>query len=266
LTRKTGTGEAGTLTVKAAHQGTDGKPDNNSATADVVIGETGPDLYAYAPDVPFDLKSGRVVGAVEPGGTAKLYYEVGNFGDVAVTGIKLTITLPKHATFAEVEPDCEYNSANSMATCTYEKLPIVPADDDTDENDDIFSAVQFYNVLKIAADAPAPSSLTGGQVHVEPIVAGEEVPNVERRAVTALPRNATGTEAKDVDETDNTDEFVIHVAKSDGGGGGLPVTGARAGLIGGVGLGALVLGGVLLLLARRRRVVLVAPADETPTA
>jgi hypothetical protein len=252
--------------VKASHKGVDSKPDNNSATADVVIGETGPDLYAFAPDMPFDLKTGRVVGAVEPGGTAKLYYEVGNFGDVAVTGVKLTITLPEHATFAEVEPDCEYNSANSVATCTYEKLPIVPADDDTDEGDDIFSAVRFYNVLKIAAEAPAPGSLAGGLVKVEPIVAREEAPSIERRAAAALPRNATGAAARDVDETDNTDEFVVHVAESDGGGGGLPVTGARVGLIGGLGAGVLVLGAVLVLVARRRRVVLVPPAEETPTA
>jgi hypothetical protein len=42
---------------------------------------------------------------------------------------------------------------------------------------------------------------------------------------------------------------------------GLPVTGATAGLYGGVGLGVLVLGGALLLVARRRRVVLVTPGD-----
>ncbi len=46
------------------------------------------------------------------------------------------------------------------------------------------------------------------------------------------------------------------------GGGGLPITGAKAGLYGGVGLGVLLLGGGLLFLARRRRVVLVAPGDE----
>ncbi|GAB3818182.1 hypothetical protein [Micromonospora zhanjiangensis] len=52
----------------------------------------------------------------------------------------------------------------------------------------------------------------------------------------------------------------------DGSGGGLPVTGVQAGLIGGVGLGVLLVGGVLFLLARRRRVVLVTPDDEKPTA
>jgi hypothetical protein len=51
-----------------------------------------------------------------------------------------------------------------------------------------------------------------------------------------------------------------------GDGGGLPVTGVQAGLIGGVGLGALLLGGVLFLLARRRRVVMVNPGDESPAA
>jgi LPXTG-motif cell wall-anchored protein len=51
-----------------------------------------------------------------------------------------------------------------------------------------------------------------------------------------------------------------------GGGGDLPVTGVQAGLIGGVGLAVLAGGGALLVMSRRRKVVLVTPGDETPTA
>ena len=50
-----------------------------------------------------------------------------------------------------------------------------------------------------------------------------------------------------------------------GSGGGLPVTGVQAGLIGGVGLAVVAAGGVMFLVARRRRVVLVNPGDEKPT-
>ncbi|GAB3156036.1 hypothetical protein GCM10027290_53190 [Micromonospora sonneratiae] len=58
----------------------------------------------------------------------------------------------------------------------------------------------------------------------------------------------------------------ISITLSDGGeGGGLPVTGVQAGLIGGVGVAVVAAGGVMFLMARRRRVVLVTPADERST-
>jgi LPXTG-motif cell wall-anchored protein len=47
-----------------------------------------------------------------------------------------------------------------------------------------------------------------------------------------------------------------------GGGGSLPVTGAQAGLIGGIGAVVVALGAVLFFVARRRKVVLVTPQDE----
>ncbi|AEB42061.1 hypothetical protein VAB18032_04675 [Micromonospora maris AB-18-032] len=59
-----------------------------------------------------------------------------------------------------------------------------------------------------------------------------------------------------MDVSDNQDGFAVVVAafpKDDGGGGGgLPVTGPQAGLITGAGLAMLTVGGILLLLARRR--------------
>jgi LPXTG-motif cell wall-anchored protein len=48
-----------------------------------------------------------------------------------------------------------------------------------------------------------------------------------------------------------------------GSGGGLPVTGARSALVGGTGLAVLVLGGVLFVVGRRRRVVVVAPEERS---
>ncbi|MGC4745300.1 LPXTG cell wall anchor domain-containing protein [Micromonospora sp. DT201] len=49
------------------------------------------------------------------------------------------------------------------------------------------------------------------------------------------------------------------------GGGGLPVTGVQVGLIGGIGGIILLVGGALLVLSRRRKVVMVSPADEKST-
>ncbi|TQL35185.1 hypothetical protein FB564_0210 [Salinispora arenicola] len=44
------------------------------------------------------------------------------------------------------------------------------------------------------------------------------------------------------------------------------MTGAQACLFGGIGAFVIVLGAVLFLVARRRRVVLMTPGDEKPTA
>ncbi|HYN95566.1 MAG TPA: LPXTG cell wall anchor domain-containing protein [Pilimelia sp.] len=264
LTRVAGTGAAGSITVSVAHAGTDAVAGNNSTEATVSVGGSGADLYAYAPDVPVDPRTGRP-GTVAPGGTASLHYEIGNQGDEAVDGIVLSIRLPGKVTFVQEEEGCEYNAAKTVATCTYEDLPIIPADDDTVEDDDNFSAWDFVNIVKVGSDAAAPSTLKGGVVTVEGLVNEETGPAIQRRAVANAPRNATGARAAEVDITDNSDEFSVYVAlPSSGGGGGdgLPVTGAKAGVIGGVGLAVLLLGGAFLVLSRRRRVVLVAPGDE----
>lgn len=266
LTSRGGSGGAGELTATVRHGGTDGNAANDTATAPVEIAGGGADLYAYAPDVPFDPETGRT-GKVAPGGTADLLYAVGNYGDEAVAGVRLTITLPEHVTFVEKEPGCGYNAAGTVATCVYEDLPIIPADEDTDDKDKVYSSIGFYNVVRVAGDAPAPANLAGGSVEVEGIAAEEDLRAAERRA-TSLPRNAEGGSAADVDATDNVDEFVVYVARATGGddgeGGGLPITGVRVGLVGAVGGAVVAAGALLLVLTRRRRVVLVAPEDQKP--
>jgi hypothetical protein len=67
------------------------------------------------------------------------------------------------------------------------------------------------------------------------------------------------SEAPDAHPADNTAKIVITM--TGGSGGGLPVTGARAGLIGGAGGAVLLAGLAVLVMARRRRVVMVTPTD-----
>jgi LPXTG-motif cell wall-anchored protein len=114
-----------------------------------------------------------------------------------------------------------------------------------------------------------PGALTGGLVSVEPIVAQPSIGAKESTKVE-LPANVEGLQAADVDATDNSDGYAVIVAAQGGTGGGdggsLPVTGPQAGLIGGIGAAVLAAGGAMFLVARRRRVVLVTPGDEKPTA
>lgn len=260
-------GDLGKLSVTVSHAGADADEANNTATAAVTVGGSGADLSVWAPDVP--LTEEFSAGTVAPGEETPLFYAVANYGDEGVAGVKLTIQLPEHVTFVEEEPDCEYSDDNRTAVCTYADLPIIPGDEDTDE-DGPYSAYGFVNLIKVADDAPAPAVLGDGLVTAEGIVV-EGAPEITARnaAPVTLPEGVTGMAAKDVDESDNSDEFAVHTAATSGGGGGggdLPVTGVQAGLIGGVGLAALAGGGALFMLARRRKVVLVTPGDETPTA
>jgi hypothetical protein len=70
------------------------------------------------------------------------------------------------------------------------------------------------------------------------------------------------SEAKDPNPANNVAKIVLTVKGSGGGeGGGLPITGAKAGLIGGTGGAVLLAGLAVLVMARRRRVVMVTPTD-----
>lgn len=258
---RTGDGTPGKITATVSHEGEDADAGNDSATATVTISEsTGPDLTVFVPDVPIDEEG--TTGTVAPGEQTELGYLVANFGDEAVGALKLTIQLPEHVTFVEQEEGCEYSADNRTATCSYD-FALIPADEDTGEGGP-YSAAGFFNLIKVAEDAPAPSVLDGGLVSAEGTVLQE--PRVESfRAASALPEGVEGLSAKEVDESDNSDEFSVHVAGSGGGGGGeLPVTGVQAGLIGGVGLLVVAGGGAMLLMSRRRRVVLAVPDDEKP--
>ncbi len=126
-------------------------------------------------------------------------------------------------------------------------------------------------LVVVDEDVEARSALKGGSLEAEAfgvLPAGARVGAAGQRSrPPTRPRCAASsdTEYADLDPSDNVDDFAVIVsAPSDGGGGGggLPVTGPQAGLIGAVGVGVVLAGVAVFLVARRRRVVLVAPADE----
>jgi len=82
-------------------------------------------------------------------------------------------------------------------------------------------------------------------------------------ASSTISNNGTATVTgtlEDPKPANNTAAIVITIG--DGGGGGLPITGAKVSVIGGTGAAVLVAGVMLLLFARRRRVQLVTPTED----
>nr|MDT0661361.1 cell wall anchor protein [Micromonospora sp. DSM 115978] len=247
----------------------DTTPGNNAQTADVVFSESsGVDLGVEVPDVKeaLDPATGEVTGPLVAGGTTAVIGLIYNWGDAIAKGIKVTVRLPERVTFAETESDCVYTADNRTATCSYPSVVLVPLTDDLDG--DFVAAI--YWPITVDEGVEAPVSLTGGSWTVEAM--GQVSPDARIATGPAdLPENLTMVSANEagvteIDESDNVDGFSVVVSGgSDGGGGGdggLPVTGVRAGLFGGIGLAVVVTGGALLLLSRRRRVVLVTPGDE----
>lgn len=242
---------------------------NNARTTQVEFTtENGVDLLVLAPDVRAQV-FWRANGepdvkkpTLNPGDETTVFALIVNQGDMIADGIDLKVSLPKGVTFSKDLKECRYTADRRTADCESGLTRLKPGDD-----------LYGFFPVKVSADVDAPVSLTGGAVEVSSRGA---LPATERSLAdtpSQLPSFLTTTApaglAKDVDPSDNSDNFAVIVAAptgGEGGGGGLPVTGPQAGLIGGVGVAVLAAGGALFVLARRRRVVLVTPGDEKPTA
>ncbi|MCX4470691.1 hypothetical protein OOK41_10295 [Micromonospora sp. NBC_01655] len=236
------------------------------------------DLSVVAPDVKQSARVGtdgrlEPIGTLKPGETGAVRYRVANQGRKAVSGVKATLHLPKGVTFTQPPKECAVGNDGRSAVCTYDTLALVPAGQDTDPNDSIYSAVELHSLVTVSASTKAPATLKGGTVQVEGLTEQTDVRSGPER--TELPANAVAIRAADVDDSDNQDGFAVMVAASggggdgdgdggSGGGGGLPITGPQAGLIAATGLAMMAGGGIMLLLARRRRTVPVTPGHETP--
>ncbi|MEV4825497.1 cell wall anchor protein [Micromonospora sp. NPDC049275] len=249
----------------------DTTPDNNIKQVKLEFdGEPGVDLGVVAPDVKTRLSlEGGVVSEqspLYPGDQAVFVGEIVNQGDTIAKGVEFTVQLPKGATFSEQYDGCEYSTDLRTATCT-DEADLIGAD--------LGLLITFP--IKVAPGVKAPVALPNGSLVADALgvaPAGTPLPGAGRKAgIENVRMLAKGERVTDVDPTDNRDDFAVIVAAKGGSGGGtggddggLPVTGAKAGLIGGIGVAVLLAGGVMFLVARRRRVVLVAPADERPTA
>jgi hypothetical protein len=274
------TGDAGSFTVTVLSDA-DPIADNNSKTVNVEIPGSGVDIGVLADDVFKLAKSEQdAQQPVPPGGEGLFRGLIFNQGDTVAGDLVFSVDLPEHVTLGSSDPSCTASSDKRTVTCQAEDLILIPADQDTDEDDDLFSVIEVAFPVKVAEDAPGPVVLPGGVFAATGRAISVDLATLDRaRTTVKLPANVkplSPVEIKDLDPTDNTDEFAVHVdAPATGGGpptsgggegGGLPVTGMQVGLIGGIGGGILVTGAVLFIIARRRRVVLVTPDDEEPNA
>jgi hypothetical protein len=275
------TGPAGQLTATLKHEGTDPQPENNTVTVDVRVNGNGVDLAVIAEDVRNEINLDESTSfpafteeLIHPGDTAAVVGFAINQGDMTAKGVKVSVTLPRQVTFAEKEEGCTYSADNRTVTCNYAQVSLIPVEKDTDENDDASAFAVIWFPITVAEGVTAPVALTGGTFGVAAlgqVEFEEEASTLSAPAPPKLPANVkllNSTDVPDVDPSDNEDGFSVFVAAEGGagGGGGLPVTGVQAGLIGGIGAVVIAVGGVLLLITRRRRVVLITPGDETPTS
>lgn len=248
------------VTVEPVLDPKDANPANNTATAPIELVGSGGDIVAIADDVVAGYGDDGEVQPVAPGETASLYWAILNVGDVTLSAPEFTIQLPKYASFVDKFEGCRYSNGDRSVTCTAPDWTLAP-------NSAVGGGEEGW-LVKVAADAPGPVTLSG-------TITGSAGGVVEKlRAATTAAKPAWAAEAKpetEVDKGDNSDEFAVFIGAAggsgggDGGDGGLPITGARVGLIGGVGGAVVAIGVVLFVLARRRRVVLVTPDDEAPT-
>ncbi|GGM32567.1 hypothetical protein GCM10011608_16400 [Micromonospora sonchi] len=248
------------VTISIESEG-DTDESNNSIEVDIELTpESGVDLGVFVPDVKtrFDFDTGEE-GPLRSGDTALLFSATFNWGDVTARGVKLTFQLPKGATFAFPVELCAYSADKRTAVCDEKDLVLEP------------NMALFYDLPVVVDEGvDAPTALKGGSLKAEALgvlPAGARISAQAKKPASdrAEVRSIDDTEYADVDPSDNVDDFAVIVsAPSDGGGGGggLPVTGVQAGLIGAVGVGVVLAGVAMFLVARRRRVVVVAPTDE----
>ncbi|ROT33820.1 hypothetical protein [Micromonospora sp. HM5-17] len=267
-------GPAGSVTVTVVAEG-DPVPANNAGRFEVEAPAVGVDLVVQADDIHQVTAAGEPTDApVPPGGESMMVGIVGNLGDTVADGLRVRVTLPRYVTFAEAEPGCDYTADRRTVTCDYQQLLLVPVRRGAEPGAPP-AVIGVYFPVRVAEDAPGPLVAKGGELYAAALGTMDDPdPALRRRGRgPALPENVravSAREVEDADPADNVDGFVAYLAGPPNGGGGgagegLPVTGVQAGLIAGIGTGVLLVGGVLVFLSRRRRVMLVNPGDEEST-
>jgi len=244
LVREAGaTGDAGSLTVRVNTASPDPDEDNNESTAPVTINSLGADLRVLAPDVyAVDSHGNPTRDPIPAGGSSVLIVDIFNQGDADGSGLSIDVHLPDHVTGESVGNECTPSQPAQDLQCAFETVLVSTCTEHPDS-----CGFRFHLPVTVAADAPGPVALTGGNVAA---FTAALVPQPDLRDSGHLPPGLTRITAAspdDVDGTDSSAEFSVFVA------GHLPVTGVRIGQFVALGAALVVFGALLVLLARRRR-------------
>lgn len=275
-------GKGGVLKVTVSGSNTT----SDSVDHEIMVVKPGYDLTTWVQDVYADVVvDGDEAGesgltGVKPGGTAPLDWALYNGGSRRATGIFYGIALPDGASFVDLPESCVMQDLGGVvAYCEDTGAVLRPG--------------EFYTAdvrVKVGAGV-TEKVLTPGVLFANGLTEAEGTPEEEPQVASKAQRKIF-TETDDGDNTSLFDVFVdlstgpspspspsasptgqpspsasaspTTSGGTGGGDGGLPVTGAQATLIGGIGAVVLLAGGALLMLARRRRLVLVTPGDEKP--
>ncbi|MBO4159852.1 LPXTG cell wall anchor domain-containing protein [Micromonospora antibiotica] len=275
-------GKGGVLKVTVSGSNTT----SDSVDHEIMVVKPGYDLTTWVQDVYADVVvDGDEAGesgltGVKPGGTAPLDWALYNGGSRRATGVFYGIALPDGATFVDLPESCVMQDLGGVvAYCEDTGAVLRPG--------------EFYTAdvrVKVGSGV-TEKVLTPGVLFAAGLTEAEGTPE-EQPQVASKAQRKIFTETDDGDNTSLFDVFVdlttgpspspspstsptgqpspsASASPTTGGGtgggdGGLPVTGAQATLIGGIGAAVLLAGGALLMLARRRRLVLVTPGDEKP--
>jgi uncharacterized repeat protein (TIGR01451 family) len=187
-------------------------------------------VFTAANPADLGISAAPVSGHV--GETVTVKVIVTNAGPADAIKAKVKVTAPAGTEFVSVDPTCVAATAGKEYACDLGTAP-KGMNDSGDFSLKILSA-----------------TVADGKAEVSSAVADPNVANnTAAIKVTVVPGPAPSTPGA----TPST--------PAGGTGGGLPVTGSQAGLIGGLGLGAVAVGGVLMVLARRRRAVVIPPTD-----
>ncbi|MET8198290.1 cell wall anchor protein [Micromonospora taraxaci] len=292
-----GRGDAGTLVVTIKSTTVDPKRGDNKVEHEITVAKRGYDLTSWVQDVQANVVVNGVKGddpnlrPVRRGETVPLDWAIYNDGSRKATGIFYGLTLPVGVTFAQKPEGCleQVFQDKQQLFCEDAGAIVKPGEYYTSDvrvtvGDDVTEPVLhegdlFAYGLDGAAgqpeEEPEVASLAQRKAFTEVDVMDNHTTFEAFVDLTASPTptptpTATPTPTPTATPTgtptpSGTSTPGTTTSPAAGGGGGLPVTGVQAGLIGGIGALILLVGGALLVLSRRRKVVLVAPGDEKST-
>ncbi|NJC68678.1 hypothetical protein HC031_02900 [Planosporangium thailandense] len=205
---------------------------------------------AFTAANPADLSISATPVSGHVGDTVKVKVTVANGGPADVMDGTVTLTAPAGTEFVSVDPDlCTATTAGKVYSCD---LGFGPAHTSASNTFSLKILSDRVSDGKVEVSSSTPDPKPGnnvGAIKVTVLTGTQPSPG------TSPSTSPSASAAPSASATPGTG------GGGGGTGGGLPVTGTPVLLIGGLGLGVAAVGGVLMVLARRRREGFMPPID-----